>query len=328
MRTQRSAGIPWAQEGTLTLLFAVLVACGATRSASESVPEASDAEGVAPTALVALIQLSASEVGDFDLMQQRIEYAKAEGAELVVFPEGSVLGWLNPRVFFASYVIPGLPSYWFSAMAQANDIWIAVGMAERGPQAGVQPSIHAAYDSGLLINPQGEIVLHHRKYTVLKNAFDQQDCQNMFGQPGCSYLAGPLSDITVVDTPFGRTALLVCADAYTQDMTVLTRLNELQPEFVIVVWGVGSVSQSDCLTNDDDNATRYAAKAAAFLGTATVVGANARGPRIFGRFLPAWYCGESGYALPSGAIGGVANTTESFVFFNVPLQVNATSRDR
>jgi predicted amidohydrolase len=201
---------------------------------------------------VAMVQLQSSDAGNFAKMTALAQQAKAQGAQLVIFPEGSVFGWLNPAVFTQAAPIPGTYSDQFVAIATSVNIWVAAGLAERGPKAGPGslPNAYQAYDSGLLINPQGQIVLHHRKFNVLKNAFDPAACQAILNEPQCAYTPGPLSDISVVQTPFGKTSLLVCSDAYTYPpASALNTLKALSPDFVIVPWGITAGQQSQCGTS-------------------------------------------------------------------------------
>ncbi len=272
------------------------------------------------TVRVAVVQLKSQQVGDFSAMTSLALEAASGGAKLVIFPESSALGWLNPSVFTNAAPIPGATSISLATIAVSAGVWVAASVAERGPPilvGGAPTGFYYAYDSGLLINPQGLIVLHHRKHNVLLNAFNPADCPPGF-VGGCNYSAGLLSDITVAQTPFGRTAILVCADAYTRDTTTLQALKALMPEFVIVPWGVTAGALAEC-GQESFNATGFAAKAAAFLQTAYVVGANAVGTRPYGRFLPSWYCGTSGYATPAGTVGGVADTQQEIAFFDIPV---------
>jgi predicted amidohydrolase len=274
---------------------------------------------------VAMVQLASSDVGNFAKMQSLAQQAKAQGAQLVIFPEASVFGWLNPAVFTQAAPIPGTYSDQFAAIATSVGIWVAAGLAEQGPKAGPGslPNAYQAYDSGILVNPQGQIVLHHRKYNVLQNAFDPAACQAILNEPQCAYTPGPLSDITTAQTPFGKTALLVCADAYTYPpATALNTLKPMAPTFVIVPWGVTAGTQAECGT-PGFNATGYASEAAAFLKTAFVIGANATGPRDYGRYLPSFYCGASGYANPTGDSVQAANPTQELVLLAVPQSFDA-----
>ena len=118
-------------------------------------------------------------------------------------------------------------------------------------------------------------------------------------------------------TPFGVVGLLVCADAYTYDTSSLDALKSYRPNLIVVPWGITAASAQQC-GQDGFDATGYAAKAAAYLRTAYVVGANATGQRQYGRFLPSWYCGTSGFATPSGNIGGEMNTQDDIGYFDVP----------
>lgn len=253
-------------------------------------------------ATVAIVQLPTSSVGDFAKMQQLATQAKAKGAELIIFPEGSVLGWLNPAVFTKAEPIPGAYSDQLAKIAKTAKIWLAAGLAERGPKAGegALAGAYQAYDSAILINPEGEIVLHQRKINVLADAFNRAECQRILNEPECSYTPGLAADIKTVQTPFGKTALLVCADAYDYPpATALNALRSLQPTFVIVTWGITAAVESDC-GGEYFDATDSAAQAAAYLKTSFVVGANAVGQRTYGRFLPSVYCGTSGYSTPTG----------------------------
>jgi len=274
---------------------------------------------------VAMVQLRSSDVGNFDRMKTLAQQAKAQGAQLVIFPEGSDFGWLNPAVFTQAAPIPGAYSDQFVAIATSVNIWVAAGLSEKGPKAGPGslPNAYQAYDSGILINPQGQIVLHHRKFNVLQNAFDPAACQAILNQSQCAYTPGPLSDITTVQTPFGKTALLVCSDAYTYPpATALDTLRAMTPEIVIVPWGITAGTQAQCGTSGF-NATGFASEAAAYLKSAFVVGANAVGVRNYGRFLPSVYCGDSGYATPTGQSVEASQPTQELVLLTIPKSFDA-----
>ncbi len=271
---------------------------------------------------VAAVQLQSSDGGNFDKMKTLAEEAKKQGAQLVIFPESSVFGWLNPAVFTEAEPIPGKFSDQFSAIAKSVNIWVAAGLAEKGPKAGPGslPNAYHAYDSGILINPQGELVLHHRKYNVLKNAFNPDDCKINLGQEQCNYTEGKLSDITTVQTPFGKTSILVCADAYIPSEynpgLALKILKTLEPEFVIVPWGITAGTQGEC-GSSGFNATEYASQTASFLKSAFVVGANGVGQRIYGKYLPSVYCGTSGYSDPTGHSVQTTHPIEELALFTI-----------
>lgn len=270
----------------------------------------------AGTLRVALVQLASEKDGNFSAMLDVAQFAKAQGAEMIIYPETSDMGWLNPRVFYDTSPIPGAVTDKFAAIAIATHLWVAAGLSERGAQIGSNPNVYEAYDSAVLIDPAGAIILHHRKFNVLKNAFNE--CPLQYGSQGCSYTPGALADTRVAKTPFGVVGLLVCADAYTYDPSSLDALKPYAPDIVIVPWGVTAGSPDEC-GKSNFNATQYAAQAAAYLGSAYVVGANATGARPYGRFLPSWYCGTSGFAKPGGEIGGETDTQSPVAIFEISL---------
>ncbi len=266
---------------------------------------------------VAAVQLQTADTGNFIKMRELVKKAKIHGADLVIFPEESVFGWLNPKVFVQTAPIPGKYSDEFVAIAKDENIWLAAGLAEQGPEAGSgsQKGAHQAYNSGILINPEGQIILHHRQINVVKNAFDQSACQQVLNQNECSYVAGHLSNMTTANTPFGKAAILVCADAYTfPDTEALDKLKQLQPDFVIIFWGITASTMSECGTHGF-SATEYAIEVALYLNSAFILGANAIGIRCYGRFLPSVYCGTSGCSTPTGQSTETKQLSEELIFF-------------
>lgn len=280
------------------------------------------------TVIVAAVQLKTRDIGNFNKMRELVKEAKAKGATLVIFPEDSVFSWLNPDVFLKSAPIPGKYSNEFAAIAKDENIWLAAGLGEQGPKAGPGSlkDAHQAYDAGILINPDGQIVLHHRQFNVVKNAFDPSECKRILNQDQCSYTVGDLSDITTTNTPFGKTSILVCADAYTYPSTEpLDRLKQLQPDFVIIFWGITASTQSECGTQGFD-ATTYAAEAAMYINSAFVVGSNAVGTRYYGRFLPSEYCGTSGCSTSTGQNTEAMHPFEELIFFHITSSFNSKGK--
>ena len=274
----------------------------------------SSAPATAMSVRIAVAQLNSAKEGDFATMLAEARTARAAGAQLIVFPEASDMGWLNPQTFYDAAPIPGVVTDQFAEIAKSTGIWVVAGVTERGSQISLQPPTYEAYDSAVMIDPTGSIVLHHRQFNVVKNAFST--CPT--GTPRCGYTPGSLTDTKVAKTPFGLVGLLVCDDAFTYDTASLDALKQHRPTLVIVPWGITAGSEAEC-GKDGFNATSYAVQAAAYLKTAYVVGANATGQRTYGRFLPSWYCGMSGFAKPTGEVGGVANTQDEMGLFDVPI---------
>ncbi len=303
----------------LPLVFAVFALIGGYAQAEDIKQPALHATSVfrgAETVTVALVQLQSENVGNWEVVEQWVEEAKSEGADFVVFPESAYLGWLNPAAFTEATTVPGPVSDILSRIAARNNVYIAFGLAEKGPN--VSGDVYLPYDAGLLIGPDGSILIHSRKHQVLKNAFNPADCPagTTDSTGGCSYYQATVDMIPVVPTVLGNTAVLVCADAYTYDTTALDHVKSLGVQTIIVVWGVTAGQEDQCGT-DGFNAVGFAKDAATY-ANATVIGANAIGQRPYGRFLPSVYCGYSGIVAADGTILGSVDGTGGVFLFDVP----------
>jgi len=114
--------------------------------------------------------------------------------DLIVFPEYSTMGFSYKYVshFEHACAIPGTETEEFQAKAKEHGVWVCVHMMECHAQEDMFP-----YNSMLLINDQGEIVLTYRKVNpwVPKEPWT------------------PGSEIPVCDGPKGsRIAIILCYD--------------------------------------------------------------------------------------------------------------------
>lgn len=299
------------------LIFAAIISFSNSVSAfADEANPISEIDGQ-KTQRIALVQMRSENVGNWGVVDNWVAEAAAQGANFVVFPESAYLGWLNPDAFTQAAVIPGPVSDELSEIAKRHGVYVTFGLAERGPL--VSDDVYRPYDAGLLVGPDGSIVIHSRKYQVLKNAFDPSECPPGTEEPGggCSYYQADLNMIPMVDTVLGKTALLVCADAYTWDTTALDYVKTQGVETIIVVWGVAAGQESACGTDGFD-AVEYARQAAERSG-AMVIGANAIGERPYGRFLPSLYCGYSGIVAADGTVIGSVGTEGGVFVFDVPI---------
>ena len=77
----------------------------------------------------------ATENGTSAASNVLLERAEAEHADLAVFPESSIPGWVNPEAHQMAYPIPGADSYRIAELARKYKLMIAIGMGERGRSA-------------------------------------------------------------------------------------------------------------------------------------------------------------------------------------------------
>lgn len=299
----------------------LLSSCATTRGPDTQTQAEIEPAATASTIRVGLAQLNSLDTADWTVIEAYIAEAQANGAQFIVFPEGSLFGWLNPEVFYDAETVPNGATAILSGYAQSYGVSIVFGMAEQGPLVpNTNPVVHQAYDAAVLIDTTGAIVINSRKYQVLKNAFDPSGCPEALKDPvsgSCSYYSSPAEDIPVIQTAFGATAVLVCADAYTSDTTALDHVKSLGVETIFVVWGVAAASTGNC-GQQYFNATQYASNAAVYTG-ATVIGANAVGNRPYGRFLPSVYCGYSGIVQGDGTVVATTGLDAGVYFYDVPV---------
>lgn len=122
-----------------------------------------------------------------------IAQAAAQNCKVVVLPECLDLGWLDSSMDTLAQPIPGKYSSRLADAARDNGIYVAAGLTERAGDR--------FYNSAVLIDDQGEILLKHRKINELR-----------FGAPHDRYSIG--DRLMVTETPFGCVGLLICADAF------------------------------------------------------------------------------------------------------------------
>lgn len=124
--------------------------------------------------------------------------AAEQNCTFVVLPECLDLGWLDPSMDTLAQPIPGSYSTRLADAARNNGIYVTAGLTER---AG-----NRFYNSAVLIDDHGEILLLHRKINELR-----------FGAPHDRYSIGDRLQVT--DTPFGCVGLLICADAFEHSLS-------------------------------------------------------------------------------------------------------------
>lgn len=150
---------------------------------------------------VAMAQI---EICDGDLPENMrraeasIREAVKRGAEFVCLPEAADLGWLNQNSRRDALPIPGKYTDFLSRLAKELNIWISAGCLEKDGDK--------TYNSAVIIDRSGEIVLKHRKIVTLPDITAHL------------YDPGSKADIMTVDTEFGRIGLTICADNFEIDI--------------------------------------------------------------------------------------------------------------
>jgi len=160
-----------------------------------------------------IFSLDGDRDGNFVRIENAVRQAKDAGAEIVCFPETIILGWVNSDAHQRAYSIPGKDSAHLCKLAKDYQSFLCVGLAEKEGSC--------LYDSVVLIDDKGQILLKHRKINLLTE---------LMSPP---YTAG--KNVDVVETGFGKIGLLICADTHKDK--ILNRMAALKPDLLLVPYG-------------------------------------------------------------------------------------------
>ena len=216
-------------------------------------------------ALCQIVVLDGDRSGNFLRIENAIAEAKSQNAELICFPEASILGWLNSDAHTRACTIPGPDCDQLCELAKKYNVHLCVGIEEYDKGR--------LFNSVVLIDNKGQLLLKHRQVNVPPK---------LMSPP---YSAGNESDIAAVNTSFGKIGLLVCADTHRED--ILDKIASLKPNLLLVPYGYAENEQ-----NWPEHGKEFhtvvinAAKrtAASVIGT-NLVGRISRGPwsgRVYG----------------------------------------------
>lgn len=254
-------------------LFSVSGGCG-------SPPRAEDEDRMEiRIAMCQIFCLDGDRSGNFSRIEHAVEEAKALGADIICFPETAILGWVNPDAHERAHPIPGKDSDRLSALAKEHGTFLCAGLAEKEGEA--------LFDSALLIDEEGRILLKHRKMNILTELMTPP------------YTPG--EDVGVAETRYGRIGILVCADSFKE--VLLERMAGLKPDLVLIPYGWAA--PEDDWPDHGESLHRVVKNAASKIG-APVVGTDLVGAITHGPWRGFVYGGQSAAADKDGRILAVA----------------------
>lgn len=147
-----------------------------------------------------------------------IAAAARAGAELVLLPEALDCGWCHPSALTEAGTLPdGDACRRLREAAQAHGLHVCAGLVEREQDR--------LFNSAVLISPEGEVLLHHRKINELSLAHHLYACGDR---------------LAVAHTPLGTLGLMICADGFVPGQTLSRSLALMGAELILspCAWAV------------------------------------------------------------------------------------------
>ncbi len=164
---------------------------------------------------IALAQMRCSQ-GDkrenLKKIETNVALAKKHNAELVIFPELSLTGYvIRDQIYELAEKIPGQSTKTIEKIAKNAGMYIVFGMPELSGKA--QATL---YNTATLVGPEGFIGKYRKMYLPTHSVFEEKRY----------FRAG--YQTAVFDTKLGKIGLIICYDIFFPEVTRLTRLHGAQ----------------------------------------------------------------------------------------------------
>jgi predicted amidohydrolase len=161
--------------------------------------------------------------------EELIREAKANRADFVLLPEMMDLGWTHPSAKQLADSVPeGETCRRLCKAARENNVFVCCGIGEK--------SGDLVYNAAVIIDNRGKILLRHRKLNELDIAHE------VYAQGDC---------LGVCHTPFGTIGLMICADAFAKNSSLIRALCYMGADVIL------SPSSWAVRPDFDNNATPY-----------------------------------------------------------------------
>lgn len=142
--------------------------------------------------------------------ERMIADAARQQCHIVLLPECLDLAWTHPSAKTEAQPIPGPYSDQLCQSAQKHGLYVCAGLTEKDK--------NKVYNSAVLIDPSGQIVLKYRKINVL-----------VVGQ--AFYEIG--NSLSVAETPFGIIGVNICSDNYMDGLPIGHTLARMDAQIIL-----------------------------------------------------------------------------------------------
>ena len=164
---------------------------------------------------IALAQITckrADKKENLKKIENFVEKAKNQSADLVVFPELSLTGYVvRDQIYELAETIPGPSTQAIEKIAEKTQTYIVFGIPELSEKT--QATI---YNTAVLVGPKGYIGKYRKMYLPTHSVFEEK----RYFRPGYQAAA--------FDTEIGKIGLIICYDIFFPEVSRLTRLKGAQ----------------------------------------------------------------------------------------------------
>jgi predicted amidohydrolase len=155
---------------------------------------------------------AADKADNLKKIQEAIVKAKKQSADMVIFPELSLTGYVvRDQIYELAETVPGPSTNILATIAKKTKMYIIFGMPELSSRT--QATIH---NTAVLVGPDGFVGKYRKMYLPTHSMFEEK----RYFRPGY--------DVAVFNTKLGRIGLIVCYDIFFPEVSRLTRLNGAQ----------------------------------------------------------------------------------------------------
>ena len=164
-----------------------------------------------PIIKLALAQISSirgKKKDNLRKMEECILRAREQEADLVIFPEMALTGYvLRDQVFELAEKIPGPSTTKLEELAKKTRVYVIFGMPELS-----EKTESTIFNTGVILGPEGLIGKYRKTYLPTHSVFEEK---RYFRQ---GY------EIAAFDTTIGKIGLFICYDIFFPEVCRLTRL--------------------------------------------------------------------------------------------------------
>ncbi len=164
---------------------------------------------------LALAQISSKRENKADNLrkfEELILKAKQQEADLVIFPELSLTGYIvKDQIYELAETIPGPSTQKVEEIARKTGMHVIFGMPELSEKTKA-----TVFNSAVFVGPQGLIGKYRKMYLPTHSVFEEK----RYFRQGYQAVA--------FDTPIGKIGLFICYDVFFPEVARLTRLQGAQ----------------------------------------------------------------------------------------------------